>query len=248
MKKILYLTLALTLLFTSCQSTDQVQETQDSYQDGEYESSEQSIQKDQKQTKKKKGFSLFDNSEKYLYGKQSTLFTFAVTNPLKQQDAFAVYNVKTGDTGFASNYMAAYYMVFLDEYNHQLLEKAYNNYLSDFDKKMLKRDDKQTYKEYGKIEASLNWGSLKKSTPNNSKGECYIGYSFYKGSPYFTLTMFPMFNEYSNITDSATRESLLLNYYFTKSQMKLILENSQKDNLKKDIGYDFEYQEASDTY
>lgn len=247
MKKLLYFTLAAALLFTSCQSTEQVQEASDSYQ-SEEETDGEIIKNQQKNTKSNKKFSLFGSEEKYLYGKKSTLFTFAVTNPLKQQDAYAVYNIKTGDTGFASNYMAAYYLFFVDEYNHQLLEKAYKNYLSDFDKKLLKREDKKTYKAYGKIEASLNWGSLKKSTPNNSKGECYIGYAFYKGSPYFSLTLFPMFNEYSKVTDSAVRESVQLCYYFTKSQMKEILENSEKNNLLNEIGYDFEYQEESDVY
>ena len=71
MKRLLYFTLAAALLFTSCQSTEQVQEASDSYQ-SEEETDGEIIKNQQKNTKSNKKFSLFGSEEKYLYGKTNS--------------------------------------------------------------------------------------------------------------------------------------------------------------------------------
>ena len=64
MKKLLYFTLAAALLFTSCQSTEQVQEASDSFQ-SEEETDGEIIKNQQKNTKSNKNY--FTDNFIYLF-------------------------------------------------------------------------------------------------------------------------------------------------------------------------------------
>ena len=92
-------------------------------------------------------------------------------------------------------------------------------YLSDFENKRLKRDLNSSFKIYGQADVRLRWGALNNSTPNNGIGTMNLGYKFKDKSPYFTITIYPTFNEHSKTTDSVTKESMMLSYYFTRAQI-----------------------------
>ena len=120
----------------------------------------------------------------------------------------------------------------MDKDSRQKLSEAYSKYLDDFENKKLNRKGKNTTKTYGSILLHANWGTFSNSTPNNGEGKAYLGYEFVKGSPYFTIHAYPMANKYYDpVVDAVDKESLNLTYYFTKSQMKDLLDSITEENI-----------------
>ena len=123
------------------------------------------------------------------------------------------------NSGFGSAYMAAYYILTMDEISRQKFIDSFNRYCSDFENKKLNRKGSKTYKIYGSTDVHLDWGTIKTSTPNNADAKALLGYEFQNKSPYFTITIFPVHNNHYDIVgDSTSKESLSLKYFFTKSQ------------------------------
>ena len=185
-----------------------------------------------KKTKKpeKKQFVLFKygNIGDYISLDETSVFVPNAFGVLKQKRATVTIDPKLQEAGFGSSYLAAYYYLFWDAAARESLLKAIDDYYSDFENKRLKRDNGNSYKIYGKIPVRLRWGTLSNSTPNNGETEMYVGYKFKEKSPYFVITIYPAFNEYSNVTDAVDRESMMLTYYFTKAQLldlKSMLDN-----------------------
>lgn len=261
MKKITLLT-ALTIfsvLLISCQSTKTTTEVSaDSYvtEDSEDSSTKTTKKTTVKTDKSKNAFlNFFKGKEKYAYGQEFTLFTRNILNKLHQTDAVMTIKLKDGKAGFGSIYTASYAYVFFDEKARKSLSNAYSYYLSDFENKRLSRKTSKTIRQYGKITVDLNWGTLKASTPNYGTGEAYLGYQFINNSPYFSLYIPEMFNEYSKNTESSVksswtekngtvvenaqigsansvnRTSTVLTYNFTKAQMANLLEVLSEENI-----------------
>lgn len=183
-----------------------------------------------KKKAEKKQFVLFKygNIGDYISLDETSVFVPNAFGVLKQKRATVTIDPKLQEAGFGSSYLAAYYYLFWDAAARESLIKAIDDYYSDFENKRLKRDNGNSYKIYGKIPVRLRWGTLSNSTPNNSETEMYVGYKFKEKSPYFVITIYPAFNEYSNVTDAVDRESMMLTYYFTKAQLldlKSMLDN-----------------------
>lgn len=183
-----------------------------------------------KKKAEKKQFVLFKygNIGDYISVDETSVFVPNAFGVLKQKRATVTIDPKLQEAGFGSSYLAAYYYLFWDAAARESLIKAIDNYYSDFENKRLKRDNGNSYKLYGKIPVRLRWGTLSNSTPNNGETEMYVGYKFKEKSPYFVITIYPAFNEYSNVTDAVDRESMMLTYYFTKAQLldlKSMLDN-----------------------
>lgn len=183
-------------------------------------------EKTNKQKKsQKKQFVLFKygNIGDFIHVDYSSVFVPNVFGSLKQKKATVVIDPKKELAGFGSPYLAAYYYLFWDKTSRDNLRNAVENYLSDFENKRLIRESSKTDNIYGKTAVSLKWGTLSNSTPNNGLGIMYLGYKFKKNSPYFTITIYPTYNKYSEITSAVDHESLMLTYYFTKAQINEIL-------------------------
>ncbi len=196
------------------------------------EDATETVANSSKKTKKpeKKQFVLFKygNIGDYISLDETSVFVPNAFGVLKQKKATVTIDPKLQEAGFGSSYLAAYYYLFWNAAARESLIKAIDNYYSDFENKRLKRDNGNSYKIYGKIPVRLRWGTLSNSTPNNGETEMYVGYKFKEKSPYFVITIYPAFNEYSNVTDAVDRESMMLTYYFTKAQLldlKSMLDN-----------------------
>lgn len=174
-----------------------------------------------KKKQEKKQFVLFKygNIGDYISVDETSVYVQNLFGVLKQKKATVTIDPKRNEAGFGSSYLAAYYYLFWDTESRKAFLNSIDSYFSDFENKRLNRKLNSSEKVYGKSDVRLRWGALSNSTPNNGKGKMYLGYKFKNKSPYFSITIYPVFNEYSKITDAVDKESMMLTYYFTKSQL-----------------------------
>lgn len=233
-KSIFVLGMSVLFLFVACNSTKS--------EFGLFEESSSTLNPDtnKKKLSEKKKFVLFQfgNDGEFITVDESSVFTPNFFGTLKQKKTVVSIDPKLKEGGFGSIYLAAYYFLFWDFNSRKKVFEAVDNYFSDFQNKRLKRDLKTSYKVYGKIPVRLRWGTTKISTPNNGTTEMYVGYMFKNNSPYFTLTIYPTFNKYSEISDAVDKESLKLTYYFTKSQLSE-LKNMLSEEIINNVIFDF---------
>lgn len=198
---------------------------------------EDSIKSARRKTNAFQDFFTIGNKNELMICDQTSLFTTGVSGKPTQKEAIIALNTKDGTAGFGSPYLAAYYIVQMDETARKKLAKAVDDYISDFDNKRLQRKGRNLLKQYGAIDVRLHWGSLRGSTPNNGSGKLNMGYSFENKSPYFTLSTYPVKNDYYDVVgDSTTRESLSLKYYFTKAQARALVEMLSDEALADYLG------------
>lgn len=240
------------LFFTSCQSTKTASsKSSDSVRIDEYSSGDEagddviaeyteSGKKEIKAEKKnpKKPFSwaaMFDS--KFLEVDTCSVFTETAFGSLKEQSAHTVISGKTRQFGLSSPYMASNYVFLIDENGRTKIEKAMNQYMKDFsDKKLSTAGGKnKTKKIYGKIPCRLEFGTLKGNYPNYGNGYGYLGYKFVGKSPYFTISIPKVTNEAFLDNRSEVEESLEINYYFTKSQIKTFIDLLNDERLSEAV-------------
>lgn len=251
------LSTAILMMFTACQSTAKAKVIQaDNYSESAEENeslelpeivkpaeeevemtAEEAIKSARKKTNFLQDMFTIGNKNEVMVCDETTLFTLGISGKPAQKDAVVALNLKDGTAGFGSQYLAAYYFVQMDETARKKLAKALDNYISDFDNKRLNRKEKNSYKKYGNMTVKLHWGSVKGSTPNYGSGKMNIGYVFEKSSPYFTLSAFPVQNDYYEyVGDSTTRESMSVKYYFTKAQARDLVTMLSDENLSQYLG------------
>ena len=236
------------MLAVSCGTTKNVQAPADVYEDDTTEETTEigengeavAIKKSDKEAKKakdpkKKNFIqemfTFGNRDEYQKYYEISLYEKEITG-LKEKRATTLIRTDDYKAGFGCYYMMAYYIIQMDEIARTKLVQAIDAYLSDFENKNLQRKGKHTDRAYGKIAYRLDWGSVSSSTPNMGTGEGYMGYEFIKGSPYFSITNYPFENlNYEKIGSTTTRESMSINYYFTRAQLKELKEFISNENI-----------------
>ena len=179
-------------------------------------------------------FFTFGNKDDFVYGDEFSVFTPGTLGGIKQKKADFMIAPEKQTAGFGSSYMAAYYIVQMNEESRADFINAVNQYFSDFENKRLERKGRNTFKKYGSIDVHLDWGTISSSTPNNADGKAMIGYEFIKNSPYFSISMYPMHNNHWDVVGDATSiESMSLKYYFTKAQALQFINSLEEDNIKK---------------
>lgn len=252
MKKTILRTFAVSIISMSLLISCASKQPQEAVVADSYDSDEGAVkletnttQKTKKKTNNKNAYALpnnknalesfftFGNKDDIVIFDQSSVFTEKIGSGIKQQTSNIILNAKdTRQCGFGSAYMAAYYIFLIDSDNKEKITNAYNSYLSDFENKRLNRKDKKSLKAYGEITANYKWGSISMSTPNHGTGKAQLGYEFYKGSPYFVISNYPIKNDYYDVVQDATSpESMRLKFYFTKAQIKDFLEKVSDDKI-----------------
>ena len=236
------------LVLISCGSTKEVQASPDTYvaadeiaaPDGNPDETTEGKSATTKDTGKKKKnaieeFFTFGNKDDYIIFDQTTVFTKEITG-MTEKNANVVIRYDNHMAGFGSYNSAGYYYLQFDKDSRAVLAKAAEAYFSDFENKRLKRKAKNTDKTYGKIGYSLHWGTISSSTPNNGVGEGYCGYEFVKGAPYFTIYNYSFYNNYyERAGDATTRNSNFVKYYFTRAQLRQLLNMISEETITEQI-------------
>lgn len=248
-KKVVFVT-ALSLVLASCASSKnepvKSAENEDSYEipaleetnsddNDDYDSSTEISKKN---IKKKSSGNFFKDlfSSNFIVMGDGSLFTTKVFGGLNQTACDFVLYPKKDTAGFGSQYMAAYYYITFDDQNRINYTGAMNRYFKDFENKKLSRDDRKSFKAYGKVNAYIRWGGIKSNTPYFAqKVPVLLGYKFVDNSPYFTITIDSVPNESvtEGINDvSDVVFSTRLNYFFTKAQCRMAIDALSKDSIE----------------
>ena len=241
--KIFFISLLSTsIIFSACQSSKNNVTASDTYNDspdleinaeGEEITSSPAASNTPVTPKKKNAleeFFTYGNRDDYIKYDESSVFVKEFG--LKEKRATILVRPNDKKAGYGCYYGTVYYIVQFDETNRKKLAEAMEAYLQDFENKNLQRKGNHTERAYGKISYRLDWGTLSSSTPNHGEGSGYVGYEFIKGSPYFTISNYPFYNDaFDIIGDSVTRESHQLHYYFTKAQIKQLVELLSEDKI-----------------
>ena len=152
---------------------------------------------------------------------------------LKESDLNFLLRVDSNLAGFGCSIMGAYFIAQFDDVARARIAKAAQQYFDDFENKKLSDKKNVAKNAYGTINYKLNWGTFKSSTPNNGTGTGYLGYEFVKKQPYFIIWNYPFPNDYYEIAkDSTTRESAPVKFYFTRNQLKQLIDTLSEENLQ----------------
>jgi len=227
--------------------TEPVAPVSDSYDEDKDAADDYELPADAKAKNKKKGnffkdFFTFGNKGQYIYPDEISLFSKPYMGPLKQYAASIIIEPETGAAGFGTKTQGKYYILLLDSKSRAALKKASEQYLNDFSNKKLNRNNKKSYKIYGKTPLKLRWGTFKTSTPNKAEGSFFLGYKFSDKSPYFIITVPELKNKFYDDTTTAPMGSERLEFYFTKAQISSLVEMLDENKISNEI-YDFEIQE-----
>lgn len=203
------------------EDADEIEYSEDSEESDQIESDVYEGKVSTSNKSKKKGLISWGNTDKYLLPEDTSIFTPNALMKYSQKAASITIDPKTGNAGFGTSYMLAYYIVLFNSKSTEKYQKALNFYLDDFENKKLERRSKKSTKKYGSEEVEIDWGTIKTSTPSSAIAKCYFGYEFYEGSPYFTISIPPALNNLF-LAGSATADekSLNLKFYLTKAQAK----------------------------
>lgn len=261
----LFITTLLIFAFTSCASKAKSEPISDSYEISETTViSDENIQQEKPIKQKKKlsdkksyekngieKFLTYGNKDKFIKYDETSIYSLTMFDSIKQQKATILVSTEEDQlAGFGSSIISNYYIVLMDPTVREKLTKAKNNYYSDFENKKLLKKNNNTYKQYGKYEATLNWGTLSNSTPNFATGNIYFGYEFVKNSPYFIISAFPMHNEYFDIVgDSVSKDSMRIKFFLTKSQLNDLVTTLSEDNINEVLTdyFDTKYFKSAET-
>lgn len=247
-------------LAAGCSSTKEAAASADTYEDAvaveDTYDDEEGTKLDAKKKSEKKsssGFSLLGLfGSKFRTIGEASVYTPQIFGGIKQTASEVILYPKKETVGFASSYQAAYYYLTFNPAARKAFIKAVDQYYKDFENKKLNRNDKKSYKQYGKINADVYWGTVKGNSPNYGEGSLMLGYKFYEKSPYFTITMYGCTNEAFVEGSSEMETSMHLYYYFTKNQAKMLCDQLTDENIQK-VLYEYEIEqtgtpEAEDSY
>ena len=248
-----YLTAAFSVLFmlASCQTTKDQGIPSDSYdqtnkieitEENEISDEIESLSSEDEEKKstslptfkrpKSQSFFTLGNADTFIpLDETATVITREVSG-ISEKEADVVLRANTNLAGFGTLIYGSYYIIQFDEEARKKLAKASEQYFDDFENKRLNQKKKMVMQAYGKINYMLNWGTFRSSTANNGKGTGFMGYEFVKGQPYFIISNYPFQNDYYEIVgDATTRESTNVKFYFTRKQLKNLVEILSDENL-----------------
>jgi hypothetical protein len=89
--------------------------------------------------------------------------------------------------------------ILFDQSMRAICRQAISRYEKDFADHVLNEKYRGAYKIYGEAKGHYKWGLL--GGGNETRPQTSVGYVFVKGSPYFTLTMWPADGVYRNVEE-----------------------------------------------
>lgn len=180
-----------------------------------------------------KDFFTFGNKNDYIPMEETSKIITKDFKGLTEQEVTFLLGVDTNLAGFGCSIIGVYFITQFDDVARAKIASAAEQYFDDFENKRLVTKKNVSKNAYGSIDYKLNWGSLRSSTPNNGTGTGYLGYEFVKNQPYFIFWSYAIQNNYYEIVgDSTTRESSPVKFYFTRNQLKKLVDILSEENLE----------------
>lgn len=178
---------------------------------------------------KPKGLGLFSRKIKNY---ECGTFSYYAQNQISKMESgegTVYYNSSLKMAGFQANYYHQIYYLFINENTRNKLKENVEQYFSEFETHSLLRKEK-TYKKYGEEPVRLEWGSISPMIDAYGNGRIQFGYRFFKDSPYFTVTVWPVKNLEKNKAAGSSK-SIKIQYFFTKKQAENLANLLSNENL-----------------
>ena len=177
------------------------------------------------------------NTNKFTKVEAFSAYLKLTVGGLVSRKAHLIYREGTDVAGFEMYYDTSAYALQFAKVARGVLIDAVNRYYQDFDQKKLERSApfKKTRDVYGFCDAYEDYGMVSGMMTYYSRPRVFFGYTFVKGSPYFTVNVRPAKN--LAYGDSKSEEALLKanvieqTYYFTKSQAKKLVTFLSDENI-----------------
>ena len=169
------------------------------------------------------------NTNKFTKVEPFTAYLKLTVGGMVSRKAHLIYREGTDIAGFEMYYDSSAYALQFAKVARGVLVDAVKRYYQDFDEKRLERSApfKKTRDVYGFCEAYEDYGMVSGMMTYFSRPRVFFGYTFVKGSPYFTVNVRPAKN--LAYGDSKSEEALMKantieqTYYFTKAQAKKLM-------------------------
>ena len=148
--------------------------------------------------------------------------TVRVTVDKKSREAFLT---KRQDGGFCLTFYggACWRSLSFEKDAGPAIDKAAQNYLSQFEKHKLKRNKPSSLRAYASLPVRVAWGTTMQKLDRQAPSAADIGYAFSDNSPYFSILVQNAKNQLEQDTP-ALQESGQALLLFTKSQLQGFLD------------------------
>ena len=174
---------------------------------------------------------LFVGKQKYIEYDDVELQTNNVFQKQKERLSTMIYNPMTKKGGVSTYFQTMYFNFLFSESDRELIIKAVDSYLSDFENKRLIHNNNKSTKMYGKGKCYAEFGTVKMMMGHEANTTFLTGYRFEKKSPYFVISVQGAKDEAPNQPEYTVKEFPTVTMYFTRAQAKDFVEKLSQDQL-----------------
>ena len=180
---------------------------------------------------------LFVGKQKYVEYDDVGLQTNNIFQKKQERKSTMIYNPVTKKAGVSTYFETMFFNFVFSESERELLIKAVDSYLDDFENKRLIRNTNKTTKMYGKGKCFAEFGTVKTMMSHEANTTFKTGYRFEKKTPYFVISVQGAKDEAKNQPNYTVKEFPTVTMYFTRAQAKDFaakLSQDQLDTLQKE--------------
>ena len=242
-KTVAFFASALMLAFlVSCGSTSNIDSAEEDYYGEEPEATAIPIKAQNSSSKKQ---NLDPYSREKVKGKNDGLMeklfdfkkfdkydsTSVIIKKNKKRACVFVHKPQTDLGGFLVRYDTSIYACFLATAQRNVLIKAAEQYLSDFENKKLDKKLKKSEQVYGEVGGYEEFGISENMMTSYSKPKVRFGYKFIGKSPYFCIFVRRSPNLNTDLGSSRPPESIDQKYFFTRAQLEKLTDFLSDENI-----------------
>lgn len=174
---------------------------------------------------------LFVGKQKYIEYDDVELQTNSVFQQQKERISTMIYNPTTKKGGVSTYFQTMYFNFLFNEGDRELIIKAVDKYLDDFQNKRLIHNNNKSTKMYGNGKCYAEFGTVKMMMTHEANTTFKTGYRFEKKSPYFVISVQGAKDEAPNQPEYTVKEFPTVTMYFTRAQAKDFAEKLSQDQL-----------------
>ena len=174
---------------------------------------------------------LFLGKQKYVEYDDIELQTNNVFQQQKERQSTMIYNPVSKKAGVSTYFQTMFFNFVFSESERELIIRAVDSYIKDFENKRLIHNNNKSTKMYGSGKCLAEYGTVKIMMNHESNTTFKAGYRFEKKSPYFVISVKGAKDEAKNQGTYTVKDFPTVTMYFTRAQAKDFAEKLSQDQL-----------------